>query len=201
MIRSFDGGAHWERPVNIFTAFDTCNAFEPSIGRCVEDGVGGARSDLSPAPSVDIANAAPSGADASNRLVLTWVDGRDGLNHEHVMFTTSTDRGGSWSGPTQVERGTDRGYYSAPAISPNGTDVWLVYNAFEEPFKTSASARRTTARSSARFCTPRSVAVRWAASGARTAVPAAMRAARRRTTSQRSSSATTSTRRPRAATA
>jgi hypothetical protein len=138
MIRSFDGGAHWERPVNIFTAYDTCNAFEPSIGRCVEDGVGGARSDLSPAPSVDIANGAPSGADASNRLVLTWVDGRDGLNHEHVMFTTSTDRGASWAAPTHVERGTDRGYYSAPAISPNGTDVWLVYNAFEEPFKTSA---------------------------------------------------------------
>jgi hypothetical protein len=138
MIRSFDGGAHWERPVNIFTAFDTCNAFEPSIGRCVEDGVGGARSDLSPAPSVDIANGAPSGTDASNRIVLTWVDGRDGLNHEHVMFTTSTSRGDSWASVRQIELGGDRGYYSAPAISPNGTDVWLVYNAFEEPFKDSA---------------------------------------------------------------
>jgi hypothetical protein len=138
MIRSFDGGAHWERPVNIFTAFDTCNAFEPSIGRCVEDGVGGARSDLSPAPSVDIANGAPTGGDASNRLVLTWVDGRAGLNHEHVMFSTSTNRGSSWATPRQVEVSGDRGYYSAPAISPNGTDVWLVYNAFEEPFKTSA---------------------------------------------------------------
>jgi hypothetical protein len=138
MIRSFDGGAHWERPVNIFTAFDTCNAFEPSIGRCVEDGVGGARSDLSPAPSVDIANGAPSGTDASNRIVLTWVDGRDGLNREHVMFTTSTSRGDRWAPLRQIERGGDRGYYSAPAISPNGTDVWLVYNAFEEPFKNSA---------------------------------------------------------------
>jgi hypothetical protein len=138
MIRSFDGGAHWQRPVDIFTAFDTCNAFEPSIGRCVEDGVGGARSDLSPAPSVDIANGAPSGSDASNRLVLTWVDGRDGLNHEHVLFSTSTTGGDSWTAPRQVERAGDRGYYSAPAISPNGTDVWLVYNAFTEPFKPSA---------------------------------------------------------------
>jgi hypothetical protein len=138
MIRSFDGGAHWQRPVNIFTAYDTCNAFEPSIGRCVEDGVGGARSDLSPAPSVDIANGAPSGTDASNRLVLTWVDGRDGLNHEHVMFSTSTNGGGDWSTPRQVELAGDRGYYSAPAISPNGTDVWLVYNAWLEPFKNSA---------------------------------------------------------------
>ena len=138
MIRSFDGGAHWERPVNIFRAFDTCNAFEPSIGRCVEDGVGGARSDLSPAPSVDIANGAPTGDDASDRLVLTWVDGRDGLNKEHVMFSTSTSGGDSWTRLRQIERPGDRGYYSAPAISPDGTNVWLVYNAFTEPFKDSA---------------------------------------------------------------
>ena len=138
MIRSFDGGRTWERPVNVFTAFDTCNAFEPAIGRCVEDGVGGARSDLSPAPSVDIANGAPTGADATDRLVLTWVDGRSGLNHEHVMFSTSANRGGTWSTPSQVEQPGDRGYYSAAAISPNGSDVWLVYNAFTTPFRDSA---------------------------------------------------------------
>jgi hypothetical protein len=138
MIRSFDGGRTFERPRTIFTAFDTCNYFEVSIGRCVEDGVGGARSDLSPAPSVDIANGAPSGGDATNRIVMTWVDGRDGLNHEHVMFADSTTGGTSWSTPVAVERTGDRGYYSAPSISPNGTDVWLTYNAFTEPFKPSA---------------------------------------------------------------
>jgi hypothetical protein len=138
MIRSFDGGQTFERPRAIFTAFDTCNYFEASIARCVEDGVAGARSDLSPAPSVDIANGAPGGGDATNRIVLTWVDGRDGLNHEHVMFASSTDSGVHWSTPAAVERPGDRGYYSAPAISPNGTDVWLTYNAFTEPFKTSA---------------------------------------------------------------
>jgi hypothetical protein len=79
MIKSTDGGSHWSRPVNIFRAFDTCNAFEPSIGRCVEDGVGGARSDLSPAPSVDIATGA-DGAGATDRMVISWVDGRDGIN-------------------------------------------------------------------------------------------------------------------------
>ncbi len=138
LIKSFDGGATWTRPANLFTAYDTCNYFEPSIGRCVEDGVGGARSDLSPAPSVDIANGAPTGTDATNRLVLTWVDGRDGLNHEHVMFTSSAAGATSWSTPVAIERAGDRGYYSAPAISPNGTDVYLTYNAFTEPFKTSA---------------------------------------------------------------
>jgi hypothetical protein len=138
LIKSYDGGAHWTRPADILTAYDTCNYLEPSIGRCVEDGVGGARSDLSPAPSVDIANGAPDGTDASNRIALTWVDGRNGLNREHVMFTSSTSGGASWSAPVAVERPGDRGYYSAPGISPNGSDVYLVYNAFTEPFKTSA---------------------------------------------------------------
>jgi hypothetical protein len=138
MIKSFDGGKHWTRPNNIFTAYDTCNYLEPSIDRCVEDGVAGARSDLSPAPSVDIANGAPSGNDANDKLVLTWVDGRDGLNHEHVMFTSSRAGGHDWRTPRHVEKGGDRGYYSAPAISPNGTDTWLVYNAFTTPFRKSA---------------------------------------------------------------
>jgi len=140
MVKSFDGGSHWTRPVDVFTAFDTCNYVEPSIGRCVEDGVGGARSDLSPAPSVDIANGAPTGADATDRLVISWVDGRDGLNNEHVMYSTSPGGGGpgSWSTPVNVEETGDRGYYSAPAISPDGTDVYLVYNAFTTPFRESA---------------------------------------------------------------
>ena len=53
------------------------------------------------------------------------------------MFTTSTNGGATWTAPGRHAAG-DRGYYSAPAISPNGTDAWIVYNAFLEPFKTSA---------------------------------------------------------------
>jgi hypothetical protein len=142
MIRSFDGGRHFTRPVNIFTAFDTCNYFEPSIGRCVEDGVAGARSDLSPAPSVDIANGAPTGDDATDRLVISWVDGRDGLNHEHVMFSTSQKGGTSWTPMREIEQGDDRGYYSAPGISPDGRHVWVVYNAFTTPFAESTADPR-----------------------------------------------------------
>jgi hypothetical protein len=147
LIKSFDGGATWSRPRNIQTAFDTCNFVEDSIGRCVMDGIGGARDDLSPAPSVDIANGAPTGSDATNRIVLTWVDGRDGNDHEHVFFTTSTDGGSTWTSPITLERTvggvTDRGYYSAPAISPNGTDVWLVYNAFTTPFRNNTTDARS----------------------------------------------------------
>src|SRR4051794_1660003 len=54
------------------------------------------------------------------------------------MFSSSGPGGSSWTTPTRIERLGDRGYYSAPAISPNGRDVYLVYNAFTTPFRESA---------------------------------------------------------------
>jgi hypothetical protein len=137
MVRSFDGGHTWTRPSTVVDAYDSCSYVEPSIGRCVMDGVAGARDDLSPAPSVDIANGAPTGADATDRIVMSWVDGRR-LNHERVQFSTSADRGTSWSAPLAIQRPGQRGYYSAPAISPDGKEVWVVYNAWLERFKNSA---------------------------------------------------------------
>jgi hypothetical protein len=137
-VESHDGGLTWTDQRRIFPATDLCNAVEPSIGRCVEDGVAGARDDLGPAPSIDIANGAPFGTDATDEIVITWVDGRDGLNNEHVMFSSSTDGAQTWAPLREVEQAGDRGYYSAPALSPDGTDVYLVYNAWLEPFKDSA---------------------------------------------------------------
>src|SRR6266566_7408760 len=76
MVKSFDGGKSWTRPVNIGLAVDTCFLvqFDGTGFRCVMDGVGGARDDLSAAPSVDIANGAPTGAGATNEILRTWVD-------------------------------------------------------------------------------------------------------------------------------
>ncbi len=70
--------------------------FDPVIGRPVIDGIAGARSDLAPAPSVDIANGAPTGADATNRIVMTYVSGD--LAAPHVFFTESTDGGATLVG-------------------------------------------------------------------------------------------------------
>jgi hypothetical protein len=142
MATSSDGGDHWTRARPIIAATDLCTGFEPAIGRCVEDGVGGARDDLGPDPSVDIANGAPTGADATNQMVNAWADGRDGLNHEHVLFASSTDGGASWTSPRVIETAGDRGYYAAPAISPNGTDVWVVYNAYTTPFRNDTTSPR-----------------------------------------------------------
>jgi hypothetical protein len=142
LIKSFDGGKTWTKQQRLFTAVDTCNAFDEVIGRCVEDGVAGARDDLGPAPNVDIANGAPTGIGATNEIVDTWVDGRDGLNHEHVKFTYSTSGGSTWAPSQNVETAGDRGYYSAPAISPTGTDVYLAYNAFTTPYRDNTSDPR-----------------------------------------------------------
>src|SRR6266487_2126253 len=70
MIKSFDGGHTWTRPVNLGLAVDTCFSvqFDGTSFRCVMDGIAGARDDLSSAPSVDIANGAPTGDDATNEI-------------------------------------------------------------------------------------------------------------------------------------
>ena len=144
MVTSHDGGKTWSRPENVGPATDTCLSvqFDGTSYRCVMDGIGGARDDLSSAPSVDIANGAPTGTGATNEILRTWVDGSDGLNHEHVLLSYSTDGGSTWSTPAAVESNGDRGYYSAVAISPQGTDAYLVYNAFTTPFRNDTASSR-----------------------------------------------------------
>ncbi len=142
MYKSTDGGAHFTGPALLSTAVNP-GVFDPVIGRPVMDGIAGARNDLAFAPSADIANGAPSGTDATNRIVLTWADGRQGLNNEQLLMMTSTNGGASFSGPTAVPLATgDRPYYTAPAISPNGTDVYITYNAFTTPFRNDTSSPR-----------------------------------------------------------
>ena len=144
LIKSFDGGTSWTRPVNIGLAVDTCFLvqFDGTGFRCTMDGVGGSRVDLSAAPSVDIANGAPTGAGATNEILRTWADGRDGVNQEHVFTSFSTDGGNTWSAPAAAESAGDRGYYSAIAISPQGTDAYLVYNAFTTPLRNDTTSPR-----------------------------------------------------------
>jgi len=136
MVKSYDGGHTWTRPQDIVSMNDACYNVDPVIGRCVEDGIAGARMDLAAAPSVDIANGAPTGADATNEIVDTWVDGRLGLNNEKVMLSYSTNGGDSWSSPTAISSAGDRGVYAAAAISPIGQELYIGYNAFTTPYRT-----------------------------------------------------------------
>jgi hypothetical protein len=141
MSKSTDGGFSWSKAQPVAGPVTQPGVVDPVLGRPVIDGLAGARSDLAPAPSVDIANGAPTGAGATNRIVMTYVSGN--LATPHVYLTESTNGGATWSAPRAIERPGDRGYYTAPAISPNGTDVYVVYNAFTTPYQPTTATPRS----------------------------------------------------------
>jgi len=143
MSVSTNGGHNWSQFTPVVGPVTQPGVFDPVQGRPVIDGVAGARSDLAVAPSVDIANGAPTGADATDRIVMTYVSGT--IDAPHVYFTESTDLGATWSAPRPIESAGDRGLCTAPAISPNGTDVYVVYNAFMTPFQSTTATLRSLA--------------------------------------------------------
>jgi hypothetical protein len=139
LARSFDGGSNFDKPRAIATVFDV-GVFDQVSGRFVFDGFAGTRTDSF--PSLSIANGAPTGAGATNTLVLTWPDARAGVNNEQALVQTSTDQGLTWSTPTNGAARGDRPDNPAIAISPTGSDVYLVYNAYLQPFQTSTANPR-----------------------------------------------------------
>jgi len=60
------------------------------------------------------------------------------------LLSYSRDGGSSWSSPVVVSTTAgDRGFYAAPAISPNGGDLYVVYNAFTMPFRNNTTSSRS----------------------------------------------------------
>jgi hypothetical protein len=133
MFKSLDGGAHWTNPVVVANVTDPCWFVDPIEGRCVMDGYSGARTDLAASPSVSIANGAPTGASATNEIVDAWSDAAV-LNHETTNVIFSNDGGSTWTPPAPVSLTGDRPLYSAPAIAPNGSRVYVVYEADRAPW-------------------------------------------------------------------
>jgi hypothetical protein len=138
LARSTDGGQNFERPRGIAT-FDNCGLFDP-VGGFTFDGVTGARDGSF--PTLDIANGAPTGSGATDRVVVTWCDGPTPSNtnpgpNEQALVKWSTDRGDTFSGPVAASPAADRPDFPAIAISPNGQDVYLVYDNFLQPYQTS----------------------------------------------------------------
>ena len=141
MSKSSNGGQTWSTFQRVAGPVTQPGVLDPVQGRPVIDGIAGARSDLAPAPSVDIANGAPSGSDASNRIVMSYVSGT--ITAPHVYFTESSNGGANWATPRAIESSGDRGLFAAPAISPNGSDVYVVYNAFTTPFRNNTTDPRS----------------------------------------------------------
>ncbi len=142
MYKSTDGGAHWTGP-KVVAPVVAPGVLDPQLGRPVMDGIAGARVDLAPGPSVDITNGAPTGAGATDEIFMTWADGAAGLNHEQLLLTWSRNGGSTWTAPSVVPLPDgDRPVYTAPAAAPDGSDLYVVANAFTTPYRNDTSSVR-----------------------------------------------------------
>jgi hypothetical protein len=145
LVRSFDGGRTFDSPQRIGT-FDNCALLDPA-GDFTNDGVAGARAGSF--PSLDVANGAPTGAGATDRVVVTWCTGtpptsETGGPNEHAVVKWSTNHGETFSGPVIASPPSDRPDFPAIAISPDGQDVYLTYNNFLQPYQTTTALPRLT---------------------------------------------------------
>jgi hypothetical protein len=145
MTRSSDGGIHWLRPARVVTHFVTAGLLDPESGDLTFDGVAGARDGSF--PSISIANGAPTGADASDEIVLVWGQGptpsdTGGGANEQVRVMYSTNRGNTWHDAGVASPASDRPDFPAVAISPNGEDAYLTYMNFLQPWQSDTSLPR-----------------------------------------------------------
>ena len=143
MARSFDGGRRFERPRAV-AEVEEVGLFDPVQGRFTFDGVAGARTNSF--PSVDIANGAPSGDDATDMIVLNWSDGptpdAPAEPNEEALVQTSVDQGETWSDPTDAAPTPDRPDFSATAIAPDGSRVYVTYTNFLQPWQATTGSPR-----------------------------------------------------------
>jgi hypothetical protein len=136
--RSSDGGVSFSTPKTVAQVSDV-GIFD-GVRSFSFDGIAGART--SSFPSLAIANGAPTGARAPNTIALGWSDAAAGLNHEHALVQLSADGGATWTGPNTVEQSGDRPDFAFLDISPDGSDLYVVYDGFSDPFRNNTTDPR-----------------------------------------------------------
>jgi hypothetical protein len=144
MVRSTDGGATFERP-RVVSLYTPAGLVDPVSGDVTFDGVAGNRDGTF--PTADIANGAPTGEGASDEVVVTWTDGPTPTDtnpgpNERLVVAYSTNGGDSFQFTRDAAAAGDRPDYPAIAIAPDGTQVWVAYNAFLAPWQTTTANPR-----------------------------------------------------------
>ena len=141
--RSLDGGAHFTTPAGVARVAPV-GIFDPLAGTMTFSGVGGPRTNNM--PSIDIANGAPTGADAPNVMAVAWTNGptpraKSATKNERVALIVSRNGGAAWSRTTTASPSRDRPDMPAVALSPDGNDLYLVYDNFLQQWEASAAKR------------------------------------------------------------
>jgi hypothetical protein len=145
MSVSSDGGKHFTRPPTIVTHIDQTGLRDPASGDLTFDGVAGARDGTF--PTIDIANGAPTGAGATDQILLAWSNGPTPSDtapgpNEQVRVMWSRNGGGSWTTAAGASPPTDRPDFAAIAISPDGTDAYLTYDNYLQPWQSTTATPR-----------------------------------------------------------
>jgi hypothetical protein len=143
LARSFDGGRTFERP-HVIATFIDCSQFDPVVGGSFDGVLGGRGGSF---PSLDIANGAPTGVGATDRIVVTWCNGPTPTSaspgpNEKALVAWSTNHGTTFSAPVAASPASDRPYFPAVAISPDGLDVYITYDNFRQPYQTTTANPR-----------------------------------------------------------
>lgn len=141
MSRSTNGGVSFTPPRAIATVTD-CGQLD-ALGNVALDGIAGARTNSF--PSVDIANGAPDASNAPNTIAVTWCDASQVASggNEQALVTLSTNGGRSWSTPVSASAASDRPDFPSIAISPDGSQLYVTYMSFEQPYQTTEIKPRT----------------------------------------------------------
>jgi len=136
LSRSTDGGNKWDKPRTAANVTDV-GAFD-GVQSISFDGIAGSRT--SSFPSLEIANGAPTGVGAPDTLALGWSNGS--LNNEQALVQLSSNGGQSWTAPTAVQEAGDRPDFAFIGLSPNGRDLYAVYDGFLDPFRSDTTSTR-----------------------------------------------------------
>jgi hypothetical protein len=144
MSRSFDGGKSFERP-RVVSFYTPAGAVDPVSGDVTFDGIAGNRDGTF--PTLSIANGAPTGSGATDEIVIDWTNGPTPTDqspgpNEDLVIAYSTDGGSSFSSTADAAPDTDRPDYPGLALSPNGQDLYVGYDAFLTPWRTTTASPR-----------------------------------------------------------
>jgi hypothetical protein len=145
VTRSFNGGKNFDKP-RVVTFFDETGLPDPrNSGSFTFDGIAGARDGTF--PTVDIANGAPTGVGATDQIVLAWSNGHTPSDanpgpNEQVRVVWSRDQGNNWTTAGIASPTGDRPDFPAVAISPDGSDVYVTYMNFLQPWQSTTATPR-----------------------------------------------------------
>ncbi len=124
LARSFDAGRSFEKPRVVAQVTDV-GIFD-GVRSISFDGIAGARTGSLPEPRHRQRRSQRDGR--QNTLALGWSDGAAGLNHEHALVQLSSNGGVNWTSPVAVEQAPDRPNFAFIGISPDGSDLYVVYD-------------------------------------------------------------------------